>query len=574
MPVATQNSRAAAALRLTNADIAQRLLSLAQLLAARGDNPFKVRAYRRAADMIKTLPESIDDLVRSGADLTSLAGVGKAIAGALQEIVLSGTLGQLETLRAEAGPEVAAISEHPRLDPKRVLRAYKKLGIGTIAALQEKLASGEVAAQLGSRMAQHFQSAFIDRREMLLVDADDLVPTISRFLERDCGAGRVEVAGEFRRRVEVVGELTFVVATNDFAALTAKFQTYGGGAEPVANEETHASFRLSSGTLVTLRHAVARHWGVVLLQATGTEAHVEKLEARERTLRQLVRGRQPLSTERAVYRACGLRYIPPELREGRDEIEQAASGRLPALVSVADIRGELHAHTTSSDGAHTIPQMVEGARARGYAYLGITDHSQSLKIAGGLSEDALWQQIRVIDRLNARLRGFRVLKSAEVDIHVDGRLDYPDELLRELDYTVCSIHSRFGLGREQQTDRLLRAMDNPHCGIIGHATGRLLLRRPGYEIDVERVLAHAKAAGCCFEINASPDRLDLPAENARRAREVGVPIAICTDAHSVPEFDYIRCGVDQARRAGLEPADILNAQPWSRIERRFAARRK
>jgi DNA polymerase (family 10) len=253
-------------------------------------------------------------------------------------------------------------------------------------------------------------------------------------------------------------------------------------------------------------------------------------------------------------------FIEPELREGLDEVRRAREGNLSTLVTEADIRGDLHAHTNGSDGSNTIEQMATAARERGYEYLGITDHSQSLKIAGGVSTENLWKQIGLIDKLNGRLQGIRILKSAEVDILADGKLDYPDELLRELDYTVCSIHSRFAFGKDQQTERILRAMDNRYFTILGHATGRLLLKRPGYELDVERVIAHAKQNGCFFEINSSPDRLDFSAENSRLASAAGVRIAISTDAHSISEFSTIRYGIEQARRAGLETRSVLNCQ--------------
>ena len=227
-----------------------------------------------------------------------------------------------------------------------------------------------------------------------------------------------------------------------------------------------------------------------------------------------------------------------------------------------DIRGELHAHSNSSDGSHTIEQMAAAAREKGYEYIGITDHSQSLKIARGVSVQDLWKQVNFIDSLNERLEGIRVLKSAEVDILADGSLDYPANLLRELDYTVCSIHSRFGLGEAEQTERIMRAMDNRYFNILGHATGRLLLKRPGYEIDLERIIRHARKNGCFFEINSSPDRLDLSAEHARRAALAGVKIAVSTDAHSTREFGLVRYGIDQARRAGLEKGSVLNCLRW------------
>jgi DNA polymerase (family 10) len=257
------------------------------------------------------------------------------------------------------------------------------------------------------------------------------------------------------------------------------------------------------------------------------------------------------------------------LREGYDEVERAAKNTLPALVTAKDIKGELHAHSTSSDGSDSIEDMAEAARDRGYEYIGISDHSQSLKIARGVSVEDLWAQIKYIDKLNGRQRGLRILKSSEVDILADGSLDYPDELLRELDYTVCSIHSRFGLDRAQQTERLLRAMDNRYFNILGHATGRLLLKRPGYEIDVDRVIDQARKNGCYFEINSSPDRLDLSAENARKANAAGVLIAVNTDAHGTGELPLIRCGIDQARRAGLEKTAVLNSFPWQKLQRLF-----
>jgi DNA polymerase (family 10) len=277
--------------------------------------------------------------------------------------------------------------------------------------------------------------------------------------------------------------------------------------------------------------------------------------------------RSSFGSEKALYRRYGLQYVAPELREGYDEIERAEAGTLPRLLTAEDIRGELHAHSLSSDGVDSIEDMAEAARERGYEYIGITDHSQSLKIAGGVPVEALWEQIRYIDKLNGRLRKGRILKSSEVDILADGSLDYPDDLLKELDYTVCSIHSRFALGRQAQTERVMRAMDNRYFNILGHATGRLLLKRPGYEIDVERVIKHARQNGCFFEINSSPDRLDLSAENSRRAAAAGVMMAVSTDSHSTGELDLVRCGLDQARRAGLRKSDVLNSLPWHKLQR-------
>jgi DNA polymerase (family 10) len=314
--------------------------------------------------------------------------------------------------------------------------------------------------------------------------------------------------------------------------------------------------------------ASRREWGLSMIACTGSSAHLKKLAAVTGSLKaQAARG--PFATETAFYREFGMSFIEPELREGHDEVEQAMQGTLPALVSTKDIRGELHAHSTSSDGSNSIEQMAAAAKERGYEYTGITDHSHSLKIANGVSVEDLWKQIEFIDRLNHRLNGIRVLKSSEVDILADGSLDYPDELLKELDYTVCSIHSRFGLGKAEQTERIMRAMDNRYFNILGHATGRLLLKRPGYEIDIDRIIAHAAQNRCFFEINSSPDRLDLSADNARAAAAAGVSIAISTDAHSTREFGLIRYGIDQGRRAGLAKSAVLNCLPWKTLAALF-----
>jgi DNA polymerase (family 10) len=272
-----------------------------------------------------------------------------------------------------------------------------------------------------------------------------------------------------------------------------------------------------------------------------------------------LRGKQiDLSDETAVYEGIGLRFVEPELREGRGEVESARSGTLPRLITQQDLRGDLHMHSIASDGAHTIEEMAEAAKARGYSYIAITDHSQSLKIARGVSERNLRQQLRDIDRLNAKLRGIVVLKSAEVDILEDGSLDYDDSLLKELDLTICSIHSIFRLDKAKQTNRILRAMDNAYFNILGHPTGRLLLRREGYGLDFDRIIRHARERGCIFEINSNPNRLDLSDEQARIVKDDGVMIAINTDAHSIAELDFISGGINQARRGWLEPHNVLN----------------
>ena len=553
---------------LSNAEIADRLASLAQLLSVQKENPYRVKAYQRAAATIRTLSESIDQLVRDGSDLTEYAGIGQAISSAIREIVLTGTLGKLEKLRSQASPELASISDHPRLDPRRVLRIYKKLGISSIQALRERLENGDIEEKLGIRMAQHVRQGITPTHGMLLYRADELRVATEGFLIDKCGVRRAEVVGDYRRRVEVIDELVFLIETNDLPSVISKLERYGGRTPMLSCSKDTALFALPSGVLLRIQVASKENWGMALVSFTGSKAHLKKLTTVAGNLKTL-KSNGPFPTESALYRKFALSFIEPELREGLDEVERAAQGTLPVLVLAKDIRGELHAHSTSSDGIHSIEQMAVAARERGYEYVGITDHSQSLKLARGVSVEDLLKQIRLIDKLNKRIQGVRILKSAEVDILADGSLDYPDEVLRELDYTVCSIHSRFGFGKTQQTERILHAMDNRYFNILGHATGRLLLKRPGYEIDMDRVIAHAKQNGCFFEINSSPDRLDLSAENARAAAMAGVGIAVSTDAHHTRELELVRYGMDQARRAGLEKPSVLNCLPWKTLARLF-----
>jgi DNA polymerase (family 10) len=546
---------------LSNADLSRRLVEKAHTLAAQDENPYKVRAYRRAAETVAGLSQSVAEEIGEGRDLTRYPDIGKGIAAELREIVQGVKLGQLDLPLEPGPPELAAVREYPRLDPQRVRRVYQKFGICSVEDLKARLAAGDIATEFGLRMAEHFIQAFSEKPAVLLHAAEPMVNEIVRFLREECGVTRTEISGAFRRREEVIAELCFLVATESFPALIERLQRFGGGSRLVSATEHTAVLRLPVGLELRVIRAAEANWGMAQVMATGAKAHLEKLEAATGLLQSLAQGKGAWPDEVAVYAALGLTWIPPELREGHDEVDRARRNELPALVRLADVRGDLHVHTTSSDGSHTIEQMARAAQAKGYAYVGITDHSRSLKIARGVAEADLWRQIRAIDELNNRLSGIRVLKGAEVDILPDGTLDYSDELLAQLDYTVCSIHSGFQLGRDEQTERIMRAMDHPSFRILGHATGRLLLKRAGYPIDVPRLIEHARDRGRFFEINASPDRLDLPAESVRLVAAAGVKVAVCTDAHHMRELNHMACGIDVARRAGLEASDLINCLP-------------
>ena len=568
--VLMQSSIEAVSHRLSNAQIADKLVRLAQLLGSNRENFYKAKAYRRAATSVRSQSESLDEVVRQGEDLTKFPAIGAAIGSAIQEIVLTGALKKLDTLSVQTSPELLELADYPGLDPKRILRIYKKLAISSIDELRQMLETGAVESSFGVRMAQHVRQGLNATQAILLYRADALVPPIEEFLLAKCGAKRVDAVGDFRRRVEVIDEIPFLVETEDFMSTVEAMRRFGGGIPLLSIDDDEATFALPASVPARLIGSNGDRWGLSLIRRTGSIEHFSQLDSRAKSLNvaagidELVGS---LTTEEGIYAKLDLVYIEPELREGYDEVERAANGSLPALIRREDLRGELHAHSQSSDGAHSIEQMAAAARDRGYEYIGITDHSQSLKIAGGVSIEDLWSQIRYIDGLNQRLTGIRVLKSAEVDILADGSLDYPDELLKELDYSVCSVHARFGLGRAEQTERIMRAMDNRYFNILGHATGRLLLKRPGYEVDIDRIISHARQSGCFFEINSSPDRLDLSASNARKAREYSVKIAISTDAHSMQELDLVRYGLDQARRAGMDVGSTLNCLPWDELQK-------
>ncbi len=558
-------------MNLSNASIAALLHRYAAVLAVSGVDRFKVKAYRRAGETIERLPDSLSLRVERGEDPRSLPGVGPAIGAAIEEILRTGQLARLSEIQSKLSPEIVELATRPQLDPKRILRVYKKLGIRSLEELAERLKSGEIGATLGDRMEMHVRAGLDSRPRLLLRKADQLATSIEAMLGAANGSAWLSRTGSLRRRQETVGDVSFLASGVGLAQVRRRFAEIGE--RQSSHQQNRISLRMASGHQAVLDWAPENVRGYALLESTGSAAHLRQLQDYGRgrgitvSAAGLADARIEASEESVLYGALGLPFIEPELREGHGEIEAAITGRLPRLVSIEDLRGDLHTHTTASDGANSIAEMAMAARERGYEYLAISDHSQSLRLTNGLSEKRLLQQIKEIDRLNSELSGITILKSSEVDILEDGSLDYPVRILKELDLTICSIHSHFRLDRQHQTERIMRAMDNPFFNILGHATGRLLLARPGYEIDIERLIAHAKQLGCFFEINSSPSRLDLSDLHARLAKEAAVKIAINTDAHSIAELGYMSGGIDQARRAWLEPTDVVNAIPLSKLRK-------
>jgi len=564
-----------------NGEIADMFELLADLLEIREENPFRIRAYRTAARVIRGHARSMSELVNEGADLEELPGIGQDLAGKIRTIVRTGKLPLLEQVRAKVPAPLLEMTRIEGLGPKRARALYRALRIRSIEDLQRAARSGlireiegfgpKTERLIGQRAARVVSA----ETRFKLADAEELVAPLVRYFRSVDGVRDVEVAGSFRRRRETVGDLDVLVSAARAAAVMDRLVRYEDIVEVAAKGPTRATVRLRNGIHVDVRVVAPSSFGAASHYFTGSKAHniaVRRLAAAKGLKLNeygLFRGERRIGgcTEQEVFGAVGLPFVPPELREDRGEIDAARKRRLPALVDLGDIRGDLHCHTRDSDGQDTAQTMARAAAERGYEYISVNDHSKRVTVAHGLDRRRVLQQVRAIDRLNARLHGVVVLKSAEVDILDDGSLDLPDDVLRELDFAVCAIHYGLNRSREKQTERILRAMDNPHFSILAHPTGRLINAREPYDIDLERVLDAARERGRILELNAHPDRLDLDDRACRMAKDAGVRIAISTDAHRAADLDLMRFGVGQARRGWLEPEDVVNTRPLAELRR-------
>jgi DNA polymerase (family X) len=544
--------------------VAKLLREYAQRTALRGGNPYRAKAYSRATDSLAAVPEPLDQLIREER-LTEIPGVGEAIADIVTKLYQTGTHPSLEKLRKEIPAGVLELLNVPGLRPEKVLLLYKDLGITSLAELAAAAKDDRIkkskglGAALQTKILQNLAIAKSGEGSLHLHRAAALLDHATASLR----ANRPElkhltVAGDFRRGCELVRDLAIVAED----ARPGDHDTRSGG--------------------LPVHLADRKHFGAALLFATGSSAHLEGLrelaERKGMTLEPdgLHKGRSVIAArEEDIYRALGLPFIEPELREGRGEIEQALEGKLPKLVRDDDLRGILHCHTDASDGTETLETMTRATRDRGFEYFGVADHSKSAHYAGGLSVEQIEQQHRQADRLNKKFgKEFRILKGIESDILADGSLDYADDVLAAFDFVVTSIHGRFKMDRKAQTDRLLRAIANPFTTIIGHMTGRQLQRRPGYEIDVERVLRACAKHDVVVEINAHPWRLDLDWRWHQAALDFGCMMSINPDAHSIRELDHMHWGVQMARKGGVPPDRVLNAMSLPDITRYFRQKRR
>lgn len=566
--------------------VAAVLEEIAALLELQGENPFKSRAYLTAARAIEAAEQEPLELVETGA-LRSLKGIGEALAEKITELTRTGRMRYHEEQKARFPPGLLDLLRIPGLGPKKVKAVHERLGVSTLADLEGACRTGKVAhlEGFGTKTQENILKGIERLRShagrFLLSNALPLALELRAALASHPAVRRVEVAGSLRRRLETVKDIDLVASATDPAALMRGFTAHPLVAEVLAHGPTKASVRLVSGIQADLRVVADPEFPFALHHFTGSLEHNVALRNRAiaRGLKMneygLFEGETllPCRDEAAVFERLGLAYIPPELREDLGEIEAAERGALPALVEEGDLTGTFHCHTSWSDGLNSLEEMAAAARKMGYAYLGIADHSEAARYAGGLTRRQVAEQHAAIDRLNATFRDFRLLKGIEADILADGALDYDDETLHRFDYVVASVHSRFTMEAASMTARLVKAVSQPRVTMLGHVSGRLLLQREPYAFDLEAVLQAAARHGVVVEINANPHRLDLAWRHLRRARELGVPLAINPDAHSTEGLRDIAYGVGVARKGWCTKADILNARPLPEVLA-FLARRK
>jgi DNA polymerase (family X) len=569
---------------MENADIAKIFEDIADLLEIKNDNPFRVRSYRNAALVISGMPESLKSIVeRDERELEDMKGIGKSIHEKIVEIVITGKCRFHAELLRELPPGLLELLEVSGIGPKKVQLLYDTLGIKSVGELEEAARDGKVRSlpHMGVKTEENILKAIEElkshkgrfRISVVLQYAESLI----NYLKKIPGVTAVEPAGSLRRWRDNIGDLDILVASKKNMEVMDRFVKYPDVKDVLVRGETKSTVVLRNNIQVDLRMVTEDVFGAALQYFTGSKAH--NIAIRDRAKRmglkiseygvfdektdKLLAGR----TEEDVYKAVRLSFIPPEMREDRGEIEAAEQGSLPKLIEMSDIRGDLHIHTTESDGIHTLEEMAAYAMQKKYDYIAVTDHSKALGITHGLDEARVLKQIKSIDMVNERLKGFRILRGAEVDILADGSLDLDADVLRQLDCVVGAVHSKFNMTQEEMTDRIITAMATGLVNIIAHPTGRVIAAREPYPVDMPRLMQAAKKYNVIFELNSYPERLDLNDSYLRLAKDMGVMVAISTDSHNRQHMDYMRFGVHTARRGWLENGNVLNTRPLKEVLR-------
>ena len=567
---------------MTNAEISQVFDEIADLLEFTGANQFRVRAYRNAARTVAHLTESLTSIAAdSSRAFTDIEGIGKDLALKIEQLLKGEPIPLLNELREQVPKSALELLRIPGLGPKKAALLVKELKINSIDELKAACEAHRVRELAGfgekteEKILANLSRAAPVVERIYWSEADRLVSEIIAHLRGCEGVERIESAGSYRRGKETVGDLDFLVVADEPGPIMDRLASFAQVQEVIARGDTKQSVRLAGGLQVDLRVVPAESFGAALQYFTGSKEHNVILRgmAKDRGLKineyGVFRGEERVAgeTEQDVYAALKLPCFPPELREGRQEFAWAEEGELPELIEVDDLVGDLHMHTTATDGKATLEEMIAAAQARGLKYIAITDHSQRVSMANGLTPERALKQWEEIDRLNAKLKGFTVLKGIEVDILERGGLDLPDEVLAQADWVVASVHYGQSQPREQITDRIVGALEHPSVCVIAHPTGRLIHRRQPYAVDLERVMRVAQANGKCLELNANPARLDLDDIHCAAAKAFGIPLVISTAAHSTAGLDQMKYGVLQARRAGLNKRDVANTRSWRELKK-------
>ena len=567
-----------------NNDVAEIFDKLADLLEIKGENQFRVRAYRNAARTVSSLSRNVGDLAKEEKGLDGIPGIGKDLAEKIRTIVASGKLPLLEEIRKEMPASLSTLMKVRGLGPKKIATLYKELKVASLEDLKKAATEGKIH-ELAGFSAKTEQAILEGLGQTKVTErgpdrfkravAEQIVTPLFEALEKAPGVEEIEIAGSYRRWAETVGDVDILVAARKSKEAMDCFVHYDDVTKVLAEGETKSSVILRGGLQVDLRVVEPKSFGAALHYFTGSKAHniAVRLMGVKRGIKVneygVFRGQKMIAgrTEEEIYKLFGMPYIEPELREDRGELQAALKGRLPHLVTLRDIRGDLHAHTKTTDGHYSAEEMAEAAKKLGYEYLAISDHSKRVTMAHGLDAKGLAKANKDVDKLNAKLKGLTLLKSIECDILADGSLDLPDAILVECDLVIASVHYNTNQTKEKMTERVIRALDNPHVHIFSHPTGRLINERPAYEIDLEKVMKAAREQGCVLELNAHPDRLDLDDVHCQMAKRMGLKIAVSTDAHSLDDLSLMRFGIGQARRGWLEPSDVVNTRRWPELRK-------
>jgi DNA polymerase (family X) len=584
---------------VTKAQIADVLDQIATLLELKGENPFKVRAYRAGARVLESIEEAELGRLVAEDKLQTVKGIGEALAQKITALARNGRLDYYDELKASVEPGLVEMLQIPGLGPKKIIALHERLGVDSIAALSAACAAGKVAELdgFGEKTQEKIVAGIKNReaygRRHLWWEAWEISAPLLAGLRALPQVSRAEAAGSLRRGLETVGDLDFLVAATDIAPVVDWFTTRPGIAEVTAKGDTKASVRYETGVQADLRIVPEDQFVFALHHFTGSKDHNVQMRQRalarglslsewglapaggDETVKAKVSAAKPaaIKTEQELFARLGLHYIPPELREGLEEIEMAERGELPRLVELEDLRGAFHCHTTASDGHNTLAEMAAAAAALGWEYLGLADHSKSSVQAKGLSEERLLSQIEEIHAFNAakRCRTY-VFTGVECDIRSDGRLDYEDEVLARLDYVVASVHNAMTQDEEVMTARIIRAVENPRTTMLGHITGRLLQRRDGYRVNVSKVIDAAIAHGVVIELNASPWRLDMDWRHWRKAADRGLLCCINPDAHDTEGLAHVRAGINSARKGWLTKENVLNTRSLAEVKKWLSKR--